>query len=321
MTLFTFGSFEEYNETIKAGDSRMVILSPESSPWHLQIVDFGEVRLLRGTDASYGFYEATLKNGEVAIYAPDTGSPEIKINSVETTPDRPFLVFSGEQFVLRSHAPAKYTVIAINHAMLARIDSHSTSLGKIYKSKVSQLLPQGATRELLALAARVLQIDTHEPSAIFHPRIRENITRCFFGAASAVFENQSEPNTKAKNKKIDDAKIARISADFIKDNLGSGIYVPDIAKFAGISQRSLNSIFNETYGMNVVRYMQHIRLSLIRNFIRNSTDSESIANICISYGVWDFGRFSGSYKRTFGVLPSQEGRATHHPDRSHPIKP
>lgn len=286
----------------------MIILSPEISPWQLQVVNLGEIRILQGKDASYGIFESAVNNREIAIYAPAPQSRDVFVNSTPSTSECPFIIFPGNQFIVRTLSPSKYTIITINHEYLKHSLDNMHVIDDIYFPRTSQPLPFESTRRIQFLARRVLQIDLHDPATFADERKKKSVIRLFLSEIKLFFETISLPLTHKTRRRMDPLKIANTAASFIESNLGNGIYVPDVSEFIGISQRHLNSIFHEVYGISVVKYMKMLRLSLIRKSIRSSRNFSSIAKICSDHGVWDFGRFSAEYKKTYGVLPSHDSR-------------
>jgi len=84
------------------------------------------------------------------------------------------------------------------------------------------------------------------------------------------------------------------------------IHVSDLTTQVGVSERTLRTTFNEYYQIGPRQYLQSRQLHAVRRDLLLSAPAEkTITDILTRWGVWEFGRFSGLYKRHFGELPSE----------------
>lgn len=82
--------------------------------------------------------------------------------------------------------------------------------------------------------------------------------------------------------------------------------ISDLVAELGVSQRTLEYVFQEHLGVSPKRYALLVRLNDIqRELHRASTDSATIADIARRYGIRNLGRFSADYRRQFGEMPSE----------------
>ena len=105
--------------------------------------------------------------------------------------------------------------------------------------------------------------------------------------------------------------------DLIASAGGEVLYVEDLCRVAGVSERTLRSVFNEAFGLGPIRYLRHRRLHLVRAALRGAIPGrDTVASIATEFGFWEFGRFAQEYKALFGERPSQtlmSDRLDHHP--------
>ncbi len=93
---------------------------------------------------------------------------------------------------------------------------------------------------------------------------------------------------------------------YIENMANRPIHVSEISDNLGISERTLRRAFNETYQIGprtylFLRQMHKIRNDLVRAHYKETT----VTDILTRWGVWEFGRFSGRYKKHFGEYPLQ----------------
>lgn len=82
----------------------------------------------------------------------------------------------------------------------------------------------------------------------------------------------------------------------------------EIAAECGVSVRALNSGFRGFKAVSMMAYLREIRLSAVRQELRNPGTTASIAAIAQKWGFTHFGRFSSEYEKRFGELPSHTRR-------------
>ena len=87
------------------------------------------------------------------------------------------------------------------------------------------------------------------------------------------------------------------------------LHMTDLCQACNSSERTLRNLFTRYLGMSPHRYLMQHRLHAIRRAILRASADETITEICARFGVWDFGRFAGLYRRYFGELPSQSLRS------------
>ncbi|RLJ65227.1 helix-turn-helix domain-containing protein [Sulfurisoma sediminicola] len=86
---------------------------------------------------------------------------------------------------------------------------------------------------------------------------------------------------------------------------GSGIYVTDLCRVAGVSERSLQYAFKEVLGLTPMAYLTRLRLHRVRQaLLAANPESTTVSAEALRWGFWHFGEFSRSYRDCFGELPS-----------------
>lgn len=79
----------------------------------------------------------------------------------------------------------------------------------------------------------------------------------------------------------------------------------DLARMAGLDERTLRREFARSFGISVGRYLRMRRLNDVRRELSNpAAGVESVTQAATKHGFFDLGRFAASYRRTFGENPS-----------------
>jgi AraC-like DNA-binding protein len=101
------------------------------------------------------------------------------------------------------------------------------------------------------------------------------------------------------------AMVLRRFRRAVEENLGQALYIPELCKAIGASDRTLRLCCQEQLGMSPKRYLLLRRMYLARRALRDSAPTgTTVTEIAAQYGFWQFGRFAGEYRLLFGETPS-----------------
>jgi AraC-like DNA-binding protein len=91
----------------------------------------------------------------------------------------------------------------------------------------------------------------------------------------------------------------------LEENPNQPLYIPEICKVIGVSDRTLRVCCQEQLGIGPKRYLLLRRLNFARRALRRaSPGTTTVTEIATRYGFWHFGRFAGEYQSLFGEPPS-----------------
>lgn len=90
--------------------------------------------------------------------------------------------------------------------------------------------------------------------------------------------------------------------------------VEDLARAAGLSKAHFSREFRRTFGESPYVYLLTRRLERAAALLRNT--DHSVAEICLEVGLQGIGSFTTSFKRMYGMTPT-EYRATSPPASAH----
>jgi AraC family ethanolamine operon transcriptional activator len=92
----------------------------------------------------------------------------------------------------------------------------------------------------------------------------------------------------------------------ITRNLRHPVVIPELAKQLGASQRTLESAFQDSFGLPPTRYLRRMRLNQVRKDLRRSAaEATSITKVGSSWGFTELGRMAVEYRQLFGESPSE----------------
>jgi AraC-like DNA-binding protein len=99
--------------------------------------------------------------------------------------------------------------------------------------------------------------------------------------------------------------VVKAAEDYALSHAHDRVYVTDLCRAAGVSERSLEYAFKEVMGLTPMAYLLRLRLHRARQALLAGTHgTTTVSAVALDWGFWHFGDFSRAYKDCFGELPS-----------------
>jgi len=92
---------------------------------------------------------------------------------------------------------------------------------------------------------------------------------------------------------------------FMRANAGTPLTIAEIAEAAGCGVRALQIAFQRFRGTTPMRVLQQARLEQARTEMLRADQTESLARIAAEHGFSSPTRFAQSFRRKYGVYPSE----------------
>lgn len=100
------------------------------------------------------------------------------------------------------------------------------------------------------------------------------------------------------------ARIAREILAMMKEHREYPLSITDLCIRTGARERTLFLSCMEAFGKSPARLLVELRLNAARRVLSHPDDATSVTRVAAQFGFNHFGRFSASYLRQFGELPS-----------------
>ena len=112
-------------------------------------------------------------------------------------------------------------------------------------------------------------------------------------------EDGSRGGIKNRKQLLDRAKM------YIDAHLGDHVAVPDIARAAGTSNRTLHRVFLHEEGLTPMAFVTRERLNATRRALfAAGSEGITVTDVAFAHGFYHLGRFSLQYQNAFGERPS-----------------
>jgi AraC-like DNA-binding protein len=111
--------------------------------------------------------------------------------------------------------------------------------------------------------------------------------------------------TRADHARQSQSLVVKTAEDWALSHAHDRIYVTDLCRAAGVSERALEYAFKEVMGLTPMAYLVRLRLHRARQALLAGTHgSTTVSAVALDWGFWHFGEFSRASKDCFGELPS-----------------
>ena len=96
--------------------------------------------------------------------------------------------------------------------------------------------------------------------------------------------------------------------ELIKTNIGQTINIPALATQADLSQRHLERLFKQRFGISPREYIIRLRVLIAADLLKSTV--KSITEIALESGFYDHSSFTRQFKNHFGTLPLKYRKST-----------
>ena len=209
-------------------------------------------------------------------------------------PDQSFHhVLTGPASYAGMHLPvAEFT--ALSEAMLGR---EPEALKESFRP------PSGSMARLQRLHATVRSLAEDAPAVLAHAEASRSLEQALIEAMIDCLGGGEVEEDRASRRRH--AAIMRRFHRVVEEHLDEPLYIPELCREVGASERTLLACCQEQLGMGPKHYLLLRRMQMVRRALRDRTPAETtVTDVATHYGFWQFGRFAGEYKTLFGETPS-----------------
>jgi AraC family ethanolamine operon transcriptional activator len=102
------------------------------------------------------------------------------------------------------------------------------------------------------------------------------------------------------------SRVVRRAEEFMRAHWRDPMWVLDLCRELGVSERTLHYAFQEVRGLSPMAYFKASRLNAVRQELKATrAGTTTVREIAQRWGFWHTGEFAADYRRLFGELPSQ----------------
>jgi AraC family transcriptional regulator, ethanolamine operon transcriptional activator len=255
-------------------------------------------------------------DGVIALGVPLVLHGETRFCGAPSTADQ-LHVFSGDAgFEFRS--PQRHLMLGIEIAPAlfaarvagpAQFDAHTF----VAQARLRRIEPQAMDRLRQALLALLSMpggpasaAGTDREAATSAGLLRDLVLDRL---CAALASDGTDPPPPPRPTAASRARVVERATHCVRERLHQPPSVAELCELLGVSRRTLQTGFQDAWGMGPLAWLRVQRLNAVRRVLKTAP---SVTAGATQLGFWHFGRFSHDYWALFGELPSQTFRR-HHP--------
>jgi AraC-like DNA-binding protein len=294
---------DQYRAAIRGGDSVLSILGRGTYHGEVTTILAGQVTLQRAHENLPRLSCSSIPSHRVGLLGWRGDGPLPIVRGTQMERDNWMCLGSGMQSHHRTTGPVDCVVLTLDASDLA--DAAFALTGRDLTVTPGKVLrpPAGLGKRLSSAIEAALRVSAKMPGAFASAQAAHALGVTLLRLMVMCLmhgEARREPGPQHRR-----ATIARKFAAEIEANLGRPLLIPEVCRNIGVPERTLRSVCQEQLGMSPHQFLALRRLHLVRQtLLRSNGHSTTVTEAMTSQGIWEFGRFAGSYKALFGESPS-----------------
>lgn len=244
------------------------------------------------------------QSGRAFIAYRTEAGPSVVRNGVELSTTRIARLRCGQSYYQHTSGPT-------SHAGMSLPLDEMTSFGAAMVGQdlrppdddVTVVPPPHAMARLQRLCSAAAELAEDAPAVIEHSEAARGLEQALIEAMMHCLGGGEAEEDRAAQRQH--AAIMRRFHRTLERYADQPVYVPELCKEVGASERTLRTCCQEHLGMSPKHYLLLHRMHMVRRALRESTTAEtSVTEVATRYGFWQFGRLAVEYKVLFGESPS-----------------
>jgi len=305
--LQSFSSFEQFASAMGHSQLRLTALGREQKPWAMRSFTLGGIAVRIARDGGPCHFEAALDAEGLGLLVCREAVGKVIGNGTPFGHDSVMLIPGRIEVESTSLDTVVWISAFIPHAHL-----WAQCIDDSHRVPCSVVGPEtGGCTEVCSVLEKIVRA-AMDGAFEANPFGQQEAAQQIVAAARRMVFATIQPATpRAGRHRVSRQHILLSVRNFIEQHEGQPVAVSDLATAVGVSERTLNNVFREQFGMGPKRFLRLRLLNLARSDLRRADpENTSVSDVAARLGIWEWGRFSRDYRSLFGELPSHTLRGT-----------
>ena len=307
----SFDDPDQFQAAFRAGNYELLAASKDSFRAELTRIDFARLGLQRSDkDGPSVVLSASDARRVPVMFLADAEQQVPLRNGMQLSADELVVHRPGSTNHLQAHSASRLAMMSLSTDDLAAaaIALTGREIPIPRHTYLARPAPALVARRR-ALHASACSLGRNEPEAWSRPATVQALEHELIQAMVACLTDRSSVTARR-----DGGSRARVMArfeDFLAARQLEAVYLAEICKAIGVSERTLRSCCQERLGMGPIRYLWLRRMTLARRALLSADPMlRTVTEIATEHGFWELGRFAVEYRTLFGEAPSMSLRRT-----------
>src|SRR6516165_2591570 len=300
----TFSDADDYAAAIRQGTVEVTVTGRGNFAAKLTKIDLHRLWMQRFSENLARIYHVDGWGGRAIIVFRTQAGPSLLFNGRELQPSDIVRFSKGQSYYQRSSGSACFAGMSLPLEDMGSVGR--TMAGRDLTPPRDTLIctpPPGAVARLQRLHAAAAHLAEAAPEIIANPDAAYGLEQALIEAMVGCLGNNEAREDSVAQRQHE--LIMRRFRRVLEENPDQPLYIPELCKAIGVSERTLRICCQEQLGVGPKRYLLFRRLHLARRALRKGLpDTTTVTHIATRYGFWHFGRFAGEYQSLFGEPPS-----------------
>ena len=310
METHTFHDFDAFKSAVRGVDCSMLPQHVERNSWSISKAGVGGITLQFGQLGSGNIVEGESQSDGFIFYFPVTAAAKYLGNGIPFGYESIMVLTPGTDFTLCSQvAHDWYTIFVPTNTLSDYLDpADNWSESSISTHSMLQVIRPDrqffnsccAVMGQIMHAASLAPRFEHSPAGLSARRQLLEIAIAALGKIQTI-----KPQLNGRHR-LSRRLIIQQCRDFLAEHADETVLVRDLVAATNVSERTLRSAFSRYFAIGPKNYLLLRQLNQIRRSLQVANDTNtSVADVMVSHGVWEFGRFALRYYKAFGEHPAE----------------
>lgn len=303
-SVHTFTDPDEYAAELQQGPVELTVTERGRFTAKLCTVDLHKLAMQRLSEelARTSHVESRAERAFIAFRTHP--GPSVVRNGIKLSTDSVARLRAGQSYYQHTSGPTSHAGLSLP---LDEMDSLCTTVAGCDPTPAGDdvtVMPlPAAMNRLQRLSHAAGELAEDAPAVLAQPEAARGLEQAIVDAMLHCLASDERQEDKSATRQH--ASIMRRLHRAIEESDGQPLYVAELCKEIGASERTLRACCYEHLGMGPKRYLLLRRMHLFRRALRESTPAETtVTELGTRYGFWQFGRLAVEYRAIFGEAPS-----------------
>jgi len=297
-----YTDINEFRRALQPANSEIVITGTGCFSARVVTIDLPRLRLQRVDETLARAWHVQMADPQIAIGFSASPGPPMRCQGFALAPDDLALFTPAQPAWHAISGPSQFAIISLPKDQLTDLGVTLTGQPLMPPDTMAAQVPPNWMKRLQSMHAAAINLAEESPEIISDPDAVRSLEASLTETMIACLASgRMQSDTACQRRR---SLIIRRLRELEEANRHRTLYLTEVCKAIGISQRTLNDICQDVLGVSPKRYLFLRRLHLVHRELREAVPGRGkITQTATKYGFWELGRFSAAYREVFGQLP------------------
>ena len=300
----TFTDPDEYAAALRQGTVELTVTQRGCFSAKLSTVSFQHLSMQRLSEELPRFSHVDGHSGRAFMVFRTSPGPSVVRNGVELSTTGITRLRPGQSYYQHTSGPTSHGGMSLPVDEMVTVGAAMAGRDLAPPCDDVTVVPQpDAMARLQRLHNTAGDLAEHAPATLAHPEPARALEQALIEAMVDCIGRGDVTEDRAAVRQH--AAIMRRFHQTIEQHINCPLYISELCKAVGASERTLRASCEEHLAMSPKHYLILRRMHMVRRALREADPvSKTVTEIATRFGFWQFGRLAVEYRALFGETPS-----------------